>query len=136
MGRSPALIALGTLAWLLSSACYGPPRPQLLVEVTTDLATPADVAADPSILGTATIDHVRAEVLADDGTTLTAKDFAIASGAEFPVSFGIEATEGAPLLVRVTGYRSTLAVAHDTTGLPLPSLRSRGSCGRALETTR
>jgi formylglycine-generating enzyme required for sulfatase activity len=92
-----ALAALVVALALVACQETAPPRPQALVFVDTDLASPG------------LADRVRIEVLArTDGAWTPAcdgcsREVAIASAADWPLSFGVEAPEdGSPLRVHAT----------------------------------
>jgi len=68
MGRAAAL----TLA--LAAAC-APSRPQLVVQISTDLALPAQVTSDATLSAAGSIDRVRVDVLGSDGAVQDAREF-------------------------------------------------------------
>lgn len=115
MGRADALSAratatiaatLVTVSALLAS-CSGPSaRPQLLVTVHSDVAIPSQLAVDPMLSAAASIDRVRVEVFASDGSPPATRDFVLSGPSSFPLSFGVEAPVGSAPLIRVTGFRA------------------------------
>ncbi len=84
-------------------ACQSP-RPQLLVEISTDLGVDGAEANDHAAVGT--IDRVRVERLTQDGAVSSSRDFMVANGDAFPLSFGALAVQGEQeIRLRILGYR-------------------------------
>ena len=109
------LVACGVL-----SACDNA-RPQLLVDVTSDLAVPSQIASDPAIAAAGSFDRVRVETLGPDGAPTTTRDFVIDGESTFPLSFGVAAPDdpSRELVVRVTAFRARFASVRGAEVSPL-----------------
>jgi formylglycine-generating enzyme required for sulfatase activity len=104
---SPALAATLLTIGAILAACSGPPpRPQLLVTVHSDVALPAQLDGDTTLSAAGSIDRVRVEIFASDGSPTATRDFVVSGTSSFPVSFGVEAPAGSSPLIRVTGFRA------------------------------
>ncbi len=74
--------------------------------VRSDVALPSQLDDDPSLSAAASIDRVRVEILASDGSPSATRDFVLSGSSSFPVSFGVQAPVGSSPLIRVTGFRA------------------------------
>lgn len=96
--------AASLLAALFACACSdeAPARGQLLVEVDTDAPIVAQLAADPTLSSDASIDTLRVDVLAADGTVADSNVFVAPEVDDWPLSFGVRTLDGgAGTLVRI-----------------------------------
>lgn len=84
-------VALGALA--LASRLFGcgnsaPARPQLLIEVDTDVPTPEQALEDEEFSVDAALDTLRIDVIREDGTVVDFLDVVAPTSDDWPITFG------------------------------------------------
>ncbi len=82
--------------------CTADPRPQLVVVIDTDLPVAAQVARDPGLSSDAAVDTVRVDAYRlGESVPFDRAHFAVPEVADWPVSFGVAASDGQPTTVRL-----------------------------------
>lgn len=79
----------GLLAASMSCASTDATRPQLVVEVSTDLLPVDMIRERPLFSESGTVDTLRVDLVGKDGVVREFREFAVGNGAAWPVSFGV-----------------------------------------------
>lgn len=108
----------GLIAAPMSCASTDATRPQLVVEVATDLLPVELVRERPLFSESGTVDTLRVDLVGKDGVVREFREFAVGSGAAWPVSFGVPDLGPAAAL----RFRFRLFRGADATGARLDGL--------------
>ncbi len=135
IGRSLSAVALATAAGaLIGCGESAPVRPQLLVELDTDVPTLAQALADPELSDDATLDTLRIDVINADGTVIDFLDVVAPTPDDWPISFGaLPPEQGSRVRSRMRLFRGRDATRGELNGVPSLEPEPRVTIDRVVD---
>lgn len=121
MGRAAALTVGALLALVAASACYRAGEPQLVVQVDTDVLTPADARARETATFDAAFDRLRVVTVWPSSGKRDNRDILLPSRGFLPATFGVPAgPDGDPEVeITLTLYKQTdMGALSETAEVP------------------
>ncbi|MEZ4230327.1 MAG: SUMF1/EgtB/PvdO family nonheme iron enzyme [Polyangiaceae bacterium] len=126
------------LAALVTAACQSERevRPQLFVEVDTDMPTLSQVIEDDRLSRDAALDTLRIDVIDTSGHVIDFLDVVGPTPSDWPVSFGVPRAEGqAAVRLRLRLFRGQFADPGEANGLPTLEPLSNTTIDRVVDLT-
>ncbi|MCA9643608.1 MAG: SUMF1/EgtB/PvdO family nonheme iron enzyme [Polyangiaceae bacterium] len=128
-----SVVLVGSLLGLQGCGENTPVRPQLLIEVDTDVPTVAQAIADPAVSQDATLDTLRIDVINADGSVVDFIDVVAPTPDDWPISFGaLPPDAGSQVTFRMRLFRGRDAARGTLNGIPSLEPPPRTSIDRVV----